>query len=433
MLPCRACEHWSAPYDGTEPSPEQHRPDTPANDTDEEEDLIVRQANRDCMCFLTISPPPAVLSPTPSSSDTVSTGNHTGRASSALELEWDDIFADDDPSLSAVLNKAPARGSAATESDARAFTPTPPPLPPQYIQEMRRTATKLVHGSYVEESEFQDDVLVYDLVAQKDTKAAILGRIMAANRQARAGLSHRVSSITAGRTIIKAVSSLMSSKMRGEDGGEEEGKWRERGEDCGKDANDGIRRPETQGKLNGHQLFFSGFNGDSCTISECIETDDERTSLKQEHNISGQQSTCLRTQQPTPCLLINTFPRGHPESESPDFLPSSSLPGSGVSGGDGFLSRYCELMRSLGVEPDCNDVVDDISTFSKRIRALKQKLEEEDDGLGSEFALNSSREELEDMMEEEDSEEGEERWSSSKGASGRHGVPFTGLVFNPKR
>lgn len=432
MLPCRACEHWSAPYDGTNPSPEQYQSDTPGNDTDEEEDVIVQQAKSDSICFLTISPPRAVLSPSPSSSDTVSTGNQTGRASSALELEWDDIFDDDDPSLSAVLNKAPARGSAATESDVRAFTPTPPPLPPQYIQEMRRTATKLVHGSYVEESEFQDDVLVYDLVAQKDTKAAILERIMAANRQALSGLSHRVSSITAGRTIIKTVSSLMSPKMRSEDGGEKEGEWSERREDSIKDVKDGIR-PNIQGKLDGHQLFFSGFIGNSCIISKCDETDEERTSLKQDYNLSDQQSTHLRTQHPPPCLVINTFPNGHLESELPDFLESSSLPGSGVSAGDDFLSRCCELMRSLGVEPDCNDITDDVSTFRKRIRALKQKLEEEDDGLGIEFVLSASRTEVEDMMEEEDTEEeGDERKSSSKGVSGRHGVPFTGLFLNHK-
>lgn len=431
MLPCRACEHWSAPYDGTNPSPEQHPSDTPGNDPEEEEDIIGQQAKRDSICLLTISPPPAVLSPTPSSSDTVSTGNQTGRASSALELEWDDIFEDDDPSVSAVLNKAPARGSAATDSDPCALTPTPPPLPPQYIQEMRRTATKLVHGSYVEESEFQDDVLVYDLVAQKDTKAAILERIMAANRQVRAGLSHRVSSITAGRTIIKTVSSLMPSKTRSEDGGEEDGKWRERRDDCGHE--DGIRRPDTQGKLNGHQPFFSGFNGNSCIFSECDETDEEGTSVKQDYNISDQQSTCLRTQHPPSCLARNTFPNGHPESASPDVSASSSLPGSGVSAGDDFLSRYCELMRSLGVEPDCNDIIDDISSFRKRIRALKQRLEEEDDGLGMEFVLSSSREEVEDMMEETDSEEeGDERRGSSKGVSGRHGVPFTGLFLNHK-
>lgn len=420
MSPCRACEGWSAPYDGTDPSPEQCRSHTAGNDTDEEEDHVVQQANSDPICFLTTSPPPAVLSPTPSSSDTVSTGNQTGRASSALELEWDDIFADDDPPLSAVLN------TSAHGSDVRAFTPTPPPLPPQYIQEMRRTATKLVHGSYVEESEFQDDVLVYDLVAQKDTKAAILERIMAANHEALSGLSHRVSSVTAGRTVIKTVSNLMS-----EDGGEEEDEWRERREDCIKDAEDGIR-PDTQGQLKGHQLVFSGFNGSSCIVGECDETDEEGRSLKQEYNISDQQSTYLRTQQPPPCLVINALPNGHPESELPDVLASSSLPGCRVSAGDDFSSRYCELMRSLGVEPDCCDVADDVGTFRKRIRALKKKLQEEDDGFGIEFVLSSLREEEEDTMEEEDSEEEGGKRRSSKGVSGRQGVPFTGLFLNHK-
>lgn len=390
----------------------------------------MQQAKTDSICYLTINRPPSVLSLTPSSSDTVSTGNQTGRASSALELEWDDIFADDDPSLSAFLNKAPAGGSAAPESDVRVFTPTPLPLPPQYIQEMRRTATKLVCGSYVEESEFQDDVLVYDLVAQKDTKAAILERIMAANHEAHTGLSHRMLSITAGRTMVKTVGSLMSSNIRSEDSGEGESKWREKKENCGKGAK---VRPDIQGKLNGHQLVFRGLNGNSCNISESDETDEGRTSLKREYNVSDRQSINLRTQQPPLSLVTDTFANGHPESKSPDFVASSSLSGSGVSAGDDFLSRYRELMRSLGVEPDCNDVVDDISTFRKRIRALKQKLEEEDDGSGIEFVQRSSREEGEDMMEEEDSdEEGDGRRSSSEGVSGRAEVPFTGWFSNHK-
>ncbi|TWW62994.1 Protein FAM160A1 [Takifugu flavidus] len=400
-----ACEHWSAPYDGTNPSPEQYRSDTPGNDTDEEDDIMAQQVKGDSVGYLTISPPPTALSPSPSSSDTVSTGNQPGRASSALELEWDDIFADDDPSLAAVLNKAPARGGGT---------------------EMRRTATKLVHGSYVEESEFQDDVLVYDLVAQKDTKAAILGRIMAANRQARAGLSHRVSSITAGWTIMETVSSVMSSKRRSEGGEEEERKWRERGEECGKEAEDGIRTRDVGGKLNGHQPFFNGFNGND--ISECDGTDEDGRPVRQQCNRSDQQSAPLRTEPPPPCLATNTFPNGHPESESPDSAASSSLPGSGVSGGDNFLSRYCELMRSLGVEPDCDDIIDDVSTFRKRIRALKQKVEEEEDGDAIDLVSSSLKAEGEDaMMEEgEGEEEGEERRSSTKGVGGGHGVPFTG-------
>uniref|UniRef100_A0A3Q3WMA5 FHF complex subunit HOOK-interacting protein C-terminal domain-containing protein n=1 Tax=Mola mola TaxID=94237 RepID=A0A3Q3WMA5_MOLML len=133
----RACRLWSAPYDGINPSPQRYR-------------------------------------------------NQTGRASSALELEWDDIF-----------------------FDRCTSTPAPPPLPPRHIQEMCRTATKLVHGLYVEESEFQNDVLVYDLVAQKDTKAAMLERKMAVNRQARGSITNIYRVSTTGRTVIETVNSII--------------------------------------------------------------------------------------------------------------------------------------------------------------------------------------------------------------------------------
>uniref|UniRef100_A0A3Q3MSM2 Family with sequence similarity 160 member A1a n=1 Tax=Labrus bergylta TaxID=56723 RepID=A0A3Q3MSM2_9LABR len=107
----RACQLWSAPYDGINPLPQQYRSNTPGNDKDSEDEI----AQRVDRCTAT-------------------------------------------------------------------------PSPPGHLQEMRRTATRLVHGSYVEESEFQDDVLVYDLVAKNDTKAAILERIMAANRRARGNI-----------------------------------------------------------------------------------------------------------------------------------------------------------------------------------------------------------------------------------------------------
>lgn len=40
---------------------------------------------------------------------------------------------------------------------------------------MRRSATLLVQGSYIEESDFQDDVMVYDLVAKKDAQEVAEG------------------------------------------------------------------------------------------------------------------------------------------------------------------------------------------------------------------------------------------------------------------
>lgn len=74
-----------------------------------------------------------------------------------LELEWDDSY-----------DACPVQtGEAAEESKP----PQPPPVElPKHIQEMRKTAIMLVKGSYIEENDFQDDVMVYDLVAKKDSR-----------------------------------------------------------------------------------------------------------------------------------------------------------------------------------------------------------------------------------------------------------------------
>uniref|UniRef100_A0A674C9Z6 FHF complex subunit HOOK interacting protein 1A n=1 Tax=Salmo trutta TaxID=8032 RepID=A0A674C9Z6_SALTR len=108
----RACQVWSAPYDGEDPPPEEGR-----------------QAQT------TTDPAPT----------------------NQLELEWDDSY-DAGPVVSPE--------AAAAESSR---PPQPPAAePPKHIQEMRRTAIMLVKGSYNEESDFQDDVMIYDLVAKKD-------------------------------------------------------------------------------------------------------------------------------------------------------------------------------------------------------------------------------------------------------------------------
>ncbi|KAM9335760.1 FHF complex subunit HOOK-interacting protein 1A-like [Symphorus nematophorus] len=469
----RACRHWSAPYDGINPSPQEYRSDTPADDI-EYEDEMVQRVKSDSICSLVVTPPPLTLSPTPSSSDTISTGNQAGRASSALELEWDDIFADDDPSLSGVVNAALTNGGVTMEGDRGASTPAPPPLPPRHIQEMRRTATKLVHGSYIEESEFEDDVLVYDLVAQKDTKAAILERIMAANRRARGSISNgqRVSTAamtttvstvltTTGRTVMETVNSIMSTRRRSEDGGKEERRWsedygkelRRRSEDCGKemwkrkeDREDEIKRTDVQGEPRGRQFLTNGFNRKNHIINECDDTEEDANQLTQNcklHDLTAtinhihaphQQHTHHNTQHPTPHLVTNALPNGHSQCQPHDATDakSPSLPGNNVTNNDDFLSRYHELMLSLGVEPDCDDITDDISTFRRRVRALRQKLEEEGEGLGENCVFSSTWDDREEegeeeaMEEEEDAEEEEERRSSSKKGSRRHGVPCTG-------
>uniref|UniRef100_A0A673LYR4 Family with sequence similarity 160 member A1b n=1 Tax=Sinocyclocheilus rhinocerous TaxID=307959 RepID=A0A673LYR4_9TELE len=97
----QACDVWSAPYDGLNPSPDEYQ--------DEDEDEL----------------------------------------GTLLELEWDDTY-----------DAAPDREP----------TPDVPDEPPKHIQEMRKNAIMLIKGSYIEESEFQDDVLVYNLIAQKDAR-----------------------------------------------------------------------------------------------------------------------------------------------------------------------------------------------------------------------------------------------------------------------
>ncbi|XP_054457410.1 FHF complex subunit HOOK interacting protein 1A-like [Anoplopoma fimbria] len=427
----RACRLWSSPYDGIDPPPQDYRWDTPGDDM-EDEDEIVRRVESDSICSFFIAPPPSALSPTPSSSDTVSTGNQVGRAGSVLELEWDDIFADDD----LLINASLANGGVTAEVDRCVATP-------QHIQEMRRTATKLVHGSYVEESEFEDDVLVYNLVAQRETKVAILEQIMAANRRGRGSISNgqRVSTAatttmittmltTTGKTVMETVNGIMSTRRRSEDVVKEERRRsedyvkevRRRSEDFGKmgrrkeEGEDELKRMDVQGL---RQCFTNGFNVKNHIIDECDDTDEDEETFKQNQN----------AQHPTPCLV--TLPNGHSEFEPHDPLvtdaKSPNLPSNRVANNDDFLSRYHELMLSLGVEPDCDDVTNDISTFRRRVRALRQKLEEEEESaFSSSWDDGEEEEEGEEEAMEEVEEEGEEKGSRCKKGSRRHGVPFTG-------
>ncbi|XP_023148483.2 FHF complex subunit HOOK interacting protein 1A-like [Amphiprion ocellaris] len=445
----RACRFWSAPYDGVNPPPQQYRSDTPGGDLDEEDEELVQRVKSDSICSLVLTPPPSAASPTPSSSDTVSTGNQAGRTSSALELEWDDIFADEDSS--AVINMALTNGGVNMETDRFTVSPAPLPLLPRHIQEMRRNATRLVHGAYVEESEFQDDVLVYDLIAQKDTKAAILERIMAANRRTRGSISkgQRASTTTTtfpstGRTVMETVNSIMSSRRRSEDYDQEA---RRRSEDCGRDTRrtkedgdpevkrtEGPTEPaaEPAAEPAGRQNFTNGFYVKNHIIDECDDPDEGNKTFKPNCTLSdciNHNHTTERQQhntQHTSHLATNTLSNGHVESQSCDLTitngKSPSLPDNRVANGSDFLSQYHELMLSLGVEPDCDDITDDIGTFRKRVRALRQKLVEDEEELSAEFGFSSLWEdaEEEEEMEEEEEEEG------MKSGSRKHGVPFTG-------
>uniref|UniRef100_A0A671QK34 Protein FAM160A1-like n=1 Tax=Sinocyclocheilus anshuiensis TaxID=1608454 RepID=A0A671QK34_9TELE len=123
----QACNVWSAPYDGLNPSPDEYQ---------DEDERLPRS-----------TPPPQMPTPHPPS-ETSSTGDRE-RVGTLLELEWDDTY-----------DAAPDREP----------TPDVPDEPPKHIQEMRKNAIMLIKGSYIEELEFQDDVLVYNLIAQKDAR-----------------------------------------------------------------------------------------------------------------------------------------------------------------------------------------------------------------------------------------------------------------------
>ncbi|KAK7129474.1 hypothetical protein R3I94_017628 [Phoxinus phoxinus] len=113
----QACVVWSHPYDGLNPSP---------NEYEEEDESLPLSAQ-------THTPHPA------------------SETSERVELEWDDTYdasPDEEPIPENMI----------------------PDEPPKHIQEMRKSAIMLIKGSYIEESDFQDDVLVYNLIAQKDAR-----------------------------------------------------------------------------------------------------------------------------------------------------------------------------------------------------------------------------------------------------------------------
>ncbi|XP_070971924.1 FHF complex subunit HOOK-interacting protein 1A-like [Oncorhynchus clarkii lewisi] len=142
----RACQVWSAPYDGEDPPPEEYQPSAL-----EEAGARGRQAQ-------TVNPKRSHPHPRPRPPCPPQTTDPA--PTNQLELEWDDSY-----------DAGPVVSPEAAESSR------PPQLPaaepPKHIQEMRRTAIMLVKGSYIEESDFQDDVMVYDLVAKKDARDTV--------------------------------------------------------------------------------------------------------------------------------------------------------------------------------------------------------------------------------------------------------------------
>ncbi|XP_027453475.2 protein FAM160A1 isoform X2 [Zalophus californianus] len=144
ILRCmRDCRVWSALYDGDSPDPETF--------------------------FQSLTEPSALTSPCPVVGLPQQLPKRTGPAlaprkeKSQTELEWDDSY---DTGISSGADV----GSPGPCDDLEDSGPPVPADPPRHIQEMKKNAILLFKGSYIEESDFQDDVIVYRLCAEKDAE-----------------------------------------------------------------------------------------------------------------------------------------------------------------------------------------------------------------------------------------------------------------------
>ncbi|NXR09483.1 F16A1 protein, partial [Semnornis frantzii] len=145
ILQClKDCKVWSALYDGVNPDPDTFvQALAEEKSTDVEHTMFQLQQRAGSTC---------------SSSQVIPSGERM-----QLELEWDDSY---DTGISAGSD----RSSPQPYDDLRSTEMQPPAEPPKHIQEMKKNAIMLIKGSYIEESDFQDDVMVYRLCAQKDTQ-----------------------------------------------------------------------------------------------------------------------------------------------------------------------------------------------------------------------------------------------------------------------
>ena len=291
------------------------------------------------------------------------------------------MFRDDDPAL-----VSSSSSSGVTE-------------PPRHIQEMRRSATVLLRGggAYAEESDFQDDILVYHLVALRDARTpGALGpdasQIAASSKIAN---SSQIADMTMAlappqvRSVAETVNNIMSSRRQSEDATREE-RSRRGGERGGR---------RCQSLVNGFTVY---------------DQDCHAHPLAKNTQLNTQNNTHLNTHVNRPRKthqnpLLNTQHNTHPDTHNTESLVTGDVPG------DSFLSAYHELMLWLGRDPNADpddDDPSDLVTFRGRVQALRKK--EEEEGLEEEVDFNSWKEE----------EEEEERRSGSR----EQGISFTGQI-----
>ncbi|XP_037351716.1 FHF complex subunit HOOK interacting protein 1A [Talpa occidentalis] len=144
ILRCmRDCRVWSALYDGEAPDPETFLQSLTEESAPPAPHPVFRLPQQQPG---KTGPPPAPR-----------------KEKGPTELEWDDSY---DTGISSEADV----GSPGPDDDLERSGPPAPIDPPKHIQEMKKNAILLFKGSYIEESDFQDDVMVYRLCAEKDAE-----------------------------------------------------------------------------------------------------------------------------------------------------------------------------------------------------------------------------------------------------------------------
>ncbi|XP_067848172.1 FHF complex subunit HOOK-interacting protein 1A [Heptranchias perlo] len=142
------CRVWSAPYDGENPDAEIVSPVLPEDNSKLNSDSLAKAQHNPVMRRTRLKASSA-------------------REKLQLDLEWDDSYdtgmspGSEEDTLQPYLPFAIKQGTGNDPQQAD---------PPKHIQEMKKSALMLIRGSYIEESDFHDDVMVYRLCAEKDAQ-----------------------------------------------------------------------------------------------------------------------------------------------------------------------------------------------------------------------------------------------------------------------
>ncbi|GCC37298.1 FHF complex subunit HOOK-interacting protein 1A [Chiloscyllium punctatum] len=144
----RNCRAWSAPYDGETPDAEIIGPVLPEDSSKPSSRKSAKGQHNS-----------AVRRTRLKSSST--------REKMQLDLEWDNSY---DTGMSPGSEEDPLQPYLPFMPNEETGNRIQPVDPPKHIQEMKKSALMLIRGSYIEESDFHDDVMVYRLCAENDAQ-----------------------------------------------------------------------------------------------------------------------------------------------------------------------------------------------------------------------------------------------------------------------